>query len=88
MKKIIIVCFCLSIFVLGCEDVRRLGTSIKSSAVGIEKKVVWTGFDGSKREWQGKFKIDSESNSPTIFFITEDGVTVVLGPGYYAEEIK
>lgn len=91
MKKIIsfvVVLVCLMFLTSGCEDVQRIGESIKSSTVGIKRKVVWTGFDGTKKVWTGKFKVDSNEGSPTIYFVTNDGRVVILGPGYYIEEVK
>ncbi len=70
----------------GCESCQRKMKSIQSSTVGIKRKVVWTGHDGSRKEWTGNFKIDSNQGSPTVYFIS-DGKTVVVGPGYYSVEI-
>lgn len=88
MKKLLIglVGIGMLVSLFGCEDVSRMGKSIKSSTTGIERKVVWTGFDGSTKTWEGKFKIDSNENSPTVYFIDEEGKTVILGPGYYSVE--
>jgi hypothetical protein len=87
MKKVIWGLMIVGMFSLvACEDVSRMGKSIKSSVTGIEREVVWTGFDGSRKEWTGKFKIDSNKNSPTVYFINDDGKTVILGPGFYSIE--
>lgn len=87
MKKVVCGLIIVGIFSLSaCENISRIGKSVKSSTTGIERKVVWTGFDGSRKEWEGKFKIDSNENSPTVYFIDEDGKTVILGPGYYSVE--
>lgn len=92
MKKasilVLVVAFLGPLVLSGCEGCSRGLKSFKSNTVGLERKVVWTGYDGSKRTWTGKFKIDSNNNSPTVYFITDDGRTVILGPGYYSEEVK
>ena len=87
MKKFICGMVIVGMFSLtACENISRMGKSIKSSTTGIERKVVWTGFDGSRKEWNGKFKIDSNADSPTVYFITDEGKTVILGPGFYSVE--
>lgn len=68
---------------MGCEDAARLGKTFKASTIGIEREVVWTGFDGSKRVWRGKFKVDSEGG---VVYFVKDGKTVILGSGWYSEE--
>lgn len=75
----------LVLFSAGCESVNRGCKSFKASTAGLERTVVWTGFDGSRKEWTGKFKIDSNEGSPAVYFIV-DNKTVILGPGWYAEE--
>lgn len=74
------------VFSVGCENMYRGCKSMKSSVSGLERTVVWTGFDGSVKKWEGKFKLDSNSDSPTVYFITDEGKTVVLGMGWYSEE--
>ena len=71
---------------VGCEDARRGLKSFKANTVGIERKVVWTGFDGSRKVWEGRFKIESSQSGNTVYFIDDDGKTVILGPGYYSVE--
>jgi hypothetical protein len=89
MKKLIalaiLVCS-LAVAGYGCESCQRSYKSMTSSVAGLERKVVWTGFDGSRKVWEGRFKLDSNQNSPTVYFITEEGKTVVLGPGWYSVE--
>lgn len=58
---------------------------MKSDFVGIEREVVWTGFDGSRKTWEGKFKLDSEAGGVT-WFKDNDGNVVILGPGWYSVE--
>jgi hypothetical protein len=77
----------LTAFMLtGCEDIQRSAKSFKANTIGIERKVVWTGFDGSRKEWEGRFKIESSKQGNVVYFIDEDGKTVILGPGYYSVE--
>ncbi|ACV68534.1 hypothetical protein [Desulfohalobium retbaense] len=71
---------------LGCEDMQRSVKSFKANTVGIERKVVWTGFDGSRKVWEGRFKIESSKNGNVVYFIDDNGKTVILGPGYYSVE--
>ena len=70
----------------GCEDIERSAKSFKANTIGIKRKVVWTGFDGSRKEWVGRFKIESSKNGNVVYFIDDDGKTVILGPGYYSVE--
>lgn len=77
----------ISVAIYGCESCQRSFKSIQSSATGLERKVVWTGYDGSKKVWKGQFKIDSNENNPTVYFVDEKGKTVILGPGYYSVEV-
>lgn len=79
--------FVLGVWALvGCEDVQRSVKSFKADTVGIERKVVWTGFDGSRKVWEGRFKIESSKKGNVVYFIDDDGKTVILGPGYYSVE--
>jgi len=77
---------CAVIFLSACEDIERSAKTFKANTIGIERKVVWTGFDGSRRVWEGRFKIESSKTGNTVYFIDEDGKTVILGPGYYSVE--
>jgi hypothetical protein len=70
----------------GCEDIERTAKTFKANTIGIERKVVWTGFDGSRKVWEGRFKIESSKNGNVVYFIDDDGKTVILGPGYYSVE--
>jgi hypothetical protein len=70
----------------GCESCSRLGKSIKSSTVGIDREIVWTGFDGSRKVWNCRTKIDTNENSGVVYFIDDNGKTVLLGPGWYSVE--
>ena len=65
--------------------VGRFGTAVKSDFVGLKREVVWTGFDGSRKVWKGKFKLNSEEGN-TTWFKTNEGKVVILGPGWYSEE--
>lgn len=72
--------------IYGCESCQRKMKSIQSSTTGLKRKVVWTGHDGSRKEWTGNFKIDSNQGSPAVYFISE-GKTVIVGPGFYSVEV-
>jgi len=76
----------LLVSAVGCEDAKRGMKSFKANTVGIERKVVWTGFDGSRKVWEGRFKIESSQSGNTVYFINDNGKTVILGPGYYSVE--
>lgn len=70
----------------GCESCTRMGKSLKSSTAGLEREVVWTGFDGSKKVWHCRTKLDTSGNGGVAYFIDDNGKTVVLGPGWYSVE--
>ena len=72
----------------GCESFERGMKTLQSSTTGIERKVVWTGFDGTKKTWTGNFKIDSNEGSNVVYFNHEEKGLVLLGPGWYSEEIN
>lgn len=94
MKKRDIVCFICGLafagFLLtfGCESVERGLKTIQSSTTGIKRKVVWTGFDGSKKVWKGNFKIDSNEGSNVVYFNHDEHGVVLIGPGWYSEETE
>ena len=90
-KFTLVILALFSVFVIfsgvyGCESCQRKMKSIQSSTMGLKRKVVWTGHDGSRKVWTGNFKIDSNQGSPTVYFIS-DGKTVIVGPGYYSVEV-
>ena len=64
--------------IVGCSHFR-------SNAYGLNRHILWTGFDGSKKEWNGKIKIEYESGWARCVDLS-NGKTFSLAPGICIEE--
>lgn len=77
-------------FMIPSEDIKKSVKDLQADAVGLERVITHTLYDGSKKTWAGRIKIypfPTEGGGGAAFsFIDEDGKKIICGPGWRIEE--
>lgn len=77
-------------FIIPSQDIKKNFKDLRADAVGLERKIVHTLNDGSKKSWECKTKIypfPSDGSSGSAFtFIDTNGKKIICGPGWRIEE--
>jgi len=77
MKKIMLVGL-VALGVSGCQDVKHIAKSLKTSTVGARRTVTLYSHDGAKiREWKGRMKLENVGS--TARFIADGKVVHISG---------
>ena len=76
-------------FIIPSEDIQKGMKDMRADAVGLNRLITHTLYDGSNKTWECKTKIYSfptESGGAAFTFIDGDGKKVICGPGWRIEE--
>ncbi|VFQ45599.1 hypothetical protein [Desulfoluna butyratoxydans] len=77
-------------FFIPSEDIKKSVKDLRADAVGLDRVITHTLYDGSKKTWEGRFKVfpfPSEGGGGGGFsFIDEKGKKIICGPGWRIEE--
>jgi len=77
-------------FLIPSEDIKKSVKDLKADAVGLERIITHTLYDGSKKTWSGRIKVFSfptEGGGGAAFsFIDKRGNKIICGPGWRIEE--
>ena len=71
------------------EDIKKSVKDLRADAVGLERVITHTLYDGTKKSWSGRFKVypfPAEGGGAGFSFIDERGKKIVCGPGWRIEE--
>ena len=75
-----------STFIFNTPGCKRQRKSWQSNAFGLKRHIVWSGFNGTNREWNVTTKVFTDENNVTFRFFDEKGHVVIIGPGILIEE--
>jgi len=76
-------------YIIPSEDIQKSVKDMRADAVGLNRSITHTLYDGSKKTWECKTKIYSfptEGGGAAFTFIDGDGKKVICGPGWRIEE--
>ncbi|SCY63209.1 hypothetical protein [Desulfoluna spongiiphila] len=77
-------------FFIPSEDIKKGVKDLRADAVGLDRVITHTLYDGSKKTWSGRIKIfpfPTEGGGGGGFsFLDEDGKKIICGPGWRIEE--
>ena len=77
-------------FMIPSEDIQKTVKDMRADAVGLERVITHTLYDGSMMSWSGRLKVypfPTEGGTGAAFsFIDEKGKKIICGPGWRIEE--
>ena len=76
-------------FMIPSEDIQKGMKDMRADAVGLDRLITHTLYDGSKKTWECKTKIypfANDGGGAAFSFIDGDGKKVICGPGWRIEE--
>ena len=77
-------------FVIPSEDMRKSVKDMRADAIGLNRVITHTLYDGSSKTWTSRIKVypfPTEGGTGSAFtFIDEKGKKVICGPGWRIEE--
>jgi hypothetical protein len=83
---VVVITFGLYFLLRGCKGIQQDVAHVKSSYVGLERKVTLFANDGSIiKTWKGNYKVDIDE--ACVRFI-DDGKVIELNGTFIVEEIK
>ena len=77
-------------FVIPSEDMHKSVKDMQADAVGLERVITHTLYDGTSKTWSGRIKVypfPTKGGTGAAFsFIDEKGKKIICGPGWRIEE--
>ncbi len=77
-------------YIIPSQDIIKSVKDMRADAVGLERTIIHTLYDGTKKRWECKTKVypfPADSGAGTAFsFIDNTGKKVICGPGWRIEE--
>ncbi len=77
-------------FLIPSEDIKKSVKDLQADAVGLERVITHSLYDGTKKSWSGRIKVYSfptQGGAGAAFsFLDENGKKIICGPGWRIEE--
>ena len=76
-------------YVIPSEDIKKSVKDLRADAVGLERVITHTLYNGAQKSWSGRFKVypfPAEGGGSGFSFIDENGKKIICGPGWRIEE--
>ena len=78
-------------FLIPSQDIKKDIKNMKADAVGLNRVITHTLYDGTVRRWEGKIKVypfptDSGTGASFWFIDPKSNKKIICGPGWMIEE--
>lgn len=76
-------------FMIPSQDIKKNIKDLQADAVGLERIITHTLYDGTKKTWECKTKIypfPAQGGGAGFSFIDKNGKKIICGPGWIIEE--
>ena len=76
-------------FMIPSQDIKKNIKDMQADAVGLERIITHTLYDGTKKVWKCKTKIypfPTQGGGAAFSFIDKNGKKIICGPGWIIEE--